>query len=338
MSDKITKKLYDDIHNIMVEAAATMPKNEKEKSLAALATPKDKVTHKDVLVGRGVIAKEETELEEGRFKKGEDVGKPGMNFAKIAKSAAARYGSKAAGERVAGAVLKKVLAKEEAEQVQEDHDLSLDEIPLEDLEAFMQTEDYEQLDELSKTTLGSYIKKRSHDVATQGAVTRQFAVNAAKEKEAQGGYSTRSVRDLEDRTNRAFAKGWKHRQNIGKAVDRLTKEGAESHQAMTTMKHINNPTAGEKKAAKDIKPGVAGYRDRVAMLKSAEARGALKKEEAELTYEDYAMAILTLGGYDSFGDIDKEDMQDVMEAIDNAYYADDVEVFVRAFSQNNQEE
>ena len=48
------------------------------------------------------------------------------------------------------------------------------------------------------------------------------------------------------------------------------------------MKHIVNPTPGEKKAAKDIKPGIAGFRDRVAMLKSAEARGALKKEEAEL--------------------------------------------------------
>jgi len=49
-----------------------------------------------------------------------------------------------------------------------------------------------------------------------------------------------------------------------------------SHQASTTMKHVKNPTAGEKKAAKDIKPGVAGYKDRVAMLKSAEAGGRLK--------------------------------------------------------------
>jgi hypothetical protein len=55
----------------------------------------------------------------------------------------------------------------------------------------------------------------------------------------------------------------------------------QSHQAKTTMKHISKPTSGEKKAAKDIKPGVAGYRDRVAMLKSAQARGALKKEDVE---------------------------------------------------------
>ena len=57
---------------------------------------------------------------------------------------------------------------------------------------------------------------------------------------------------------------------------------AESHQSKTTMKHINNPNAAEKKAAKDIKPGTSGYRDRIAMLKSAQARGALKKEDVNL--------------------------------------------------------
>ena len=39
---------------------------------------------------------------------GKDIGKPGKNFAKIAKNAAKKYGSKAAGERVAGAVLNKL--------------------------------------------------------------------------------------------------------------------------------------------------------------------------------------------------------------------------------------
>ncbi len=43
------------------------------------------------------------------------------------------------------------------------------------------------------------------------------------------------------------------------------------------MKHVKNPTAGEKKAAKDIKPGIAGYKDRVDMLKSAEKDGRLKE-------------------------------------------------------------
>ena len=53
----------------------------------------------------------EGELEEARFKKGEDIGKKGKGFAKIEKSAAKRYGSEEAGKKVAGAILKKVVKK-----------------------------------------------------------------------------------------------------------------------------------------------------------------------------------------------------------------------------------
>ena len=53
--------------------------------------------------------KEMMGMEEARFEKGEDVGKPGKGFAKIVKSAAKQYGSKEAGQKVAGAVLKNVL-------------------------------------------------------------------------------------------------------------------------------------------------------------------------------------------------------------------------------------
>ena len=49
-----------------------------------------------------------------------------------------------------------------------------------------------------------------------------------------------------------------------------------SRQAATTMKHVKNPTKSEKQAAKDIKPGIAGYRDRIDMLQSAEKSGRLK--------------------------------------------------------------
>ena len=59
-------------------------------------------------------------------------------------------------------------------------------------------------------------------------------------------------------------------------------EEVPSHQSKTTMKHISNPNAAEKKAAKDIKPGTSGYRDRIAMLQAAKARGALKKEDVDL--------------------------------------------------------
>ena len=42
---------------------------------------------------------------------GKDIGKRGKNFGKIEEKAAKRYGSKAAGERVAGAAFAKLRAK-----------------------------------------------------------------------------------------------------------------------------------------------------------------------------------------------------------------------------------
>ena len=42
---------------------------------------------------------------------GKDLGKPGKNFAKIAKSAGEEYGSAERGKKVAGAILAKIRAK-----------------------------------------------------------------------------------------------------------------------------------------------------------------------------------------------------------------------------------
>lgn len=52
------------------------------------------------------------------------------------------------------------------------------------------------------------------------------------------------------------------------------------------LKHVKDPTKGEKKAAKDVKRG--SYADRAAMLKSAEADGRLKEEDA---FENWAEAV-----------------------------------------------
>ena len=75
---------------------------------------------------------------------GKDIGKPGKNFEKIAKSAGERYGSKAAGERVAGAVLNKLRGKNES-----------------------------QLDELSPDTIASYQKKAYPQATTTGPKSDQ---------------------------------------------------------------------------------------------------------------------------------------------------------------------
>lgn len=74
------------------------------------------------------------------------------------------------------------------------------------------------------------------------------------------------------------------RASIKAELAQKLEEAKSSHQAKTTMKHIKNPTAGEKKAAKDIKPGVKGYKDRIDMLKSAEKEGRLKEGSSDTVY------------------------------------------------------
>lgn len=54
------------------------------------------------------VEKKAKKAKESVAQEGKDEGKPGKNFAKIAKSAGEKYGSKAAGERVAGAVRQKL--------------------------------------------------------------------------------------------------------------------------------------------------------------------------------------------------------------------------------------
>jgi hypothetical protein len=84
---------------------AKAPKEKKEKKADKGAA---KSKHE-----KGETKEEEKEehMDEARFKKGEDIGKPGAGFAKVAKAAEKEYGSKEAGQKVAGAILKKVMAK-----------------------------------------------------------------------------------------------------------------------------------------------------------------------------------------------------------------------------------
>ena len=64
----------------------------------------------------GTYQEEEFEIDEATYsakaaRAGKDIGKPGKAFAKIAKSAAKRYGSEERGKKVAGAILAKLRAK-----------------------------------------------------------------------------------------------------------------------------------------------------------------------------------------------------------------------------------
>ena len=103
-----------------------------------------------------------------------------------------------------------------------------------------------------------------------------------KKKSSTGGEITKTATGLKHTAGKNY--GGQDAPKTPDSDKKTKKVKEESHQAATTMKHVKNPTAGEKKAAKDIKPGVKGYADRVAMLKSAEKDGRLKESNARFKH------------------------------------------------------
>jgi len=97
----------------------------KQKKIAKLAGDPNKIDAADF----AALRKEETDLEEMKLsakaaRHGEDIGKPGKMFGKIAASAAKKYGSEEAGNRVAGAILKKM--RNEGYNAKREHELNMD--------------------------------------------------------------------------------------------------------------------------------------------------------------------------------------------------------------------
>jgi hypothetical protein len=132
--------------------------------------------------------------------------------------------------------------------------------------------------------LVAHLSQRSHQQQAFEEMTRMLKLAGIKEgveksqipaykRKEKGGDWKMSTKDLEDEKTKS--------PTSSAGLARKKKElgmSEESHQSATTMKHVKNPTKGEKQAAKDIKPGIAGYRDRIDMLQSAKKDGRLKNE------------------------------------------------------------
>jgi len=105
--------------------------------------------------------------------------------------------------------------------------------------------DEEQIDELSKKTLGNYVKKASHDIATKAAATGRYAerANAASDRmKKSGDYSEFTQARKDDQTaDKFFKKSWKRRLNVAKAVDKLTKEELELAEAEAVKRGRGRP-------------------------------------------------------------------------------------------------
>ena len=84
-------------------------------------------------------------------------------------------------------------------------------------------EDEEYLDEISKKTLGSYIKGASHDVATNSAWVGHHSERARRYTDNKSTDYT-EYKDNRTRADKLFNKSWSRRRGIEKAVNKLTKE------------------------------------------------------------------------------------------------------------------
>lgn len=156
----------------------------------------------------------------------------------------------------------------------------------EEVEEFMQTEAYDQLDELSKKTLGNYIKKAADSLSTNAMVTgfnhakdnigknksgrnaenRRYGIQTAADKLAKeevldelskdtlGRYIKKATRQVGDKAYEfsaksdyaAAEKAHKREKGVGKAVDKLTKE--------ETLDELSKGTLGSyvNKASKQV--------------------------------------------------------------------------------------
>ena len=103
------------------------------------------------------------------------------------------------------------------ESIEEETELNLEDFTPEEIEAFMQTEDFEQLDELSKTTLASYAKKSTNSARINGILQGRWEADSDRaNKPAKKNSLGRIAKDFQN-------DGWKREAGVKKAVDRLAK-------------------------------------------------------------------------------------------------------------------
>ena len=109
------------------------------------------------------------------------------------------------------------LFAEQAEEIEEETELTLEDYSLEEIQDYMMSEDFEQLDEVSKETLKSYIKKASTDAGTDALkMIRRHKGDTVKTGRVEAGKNFRNI-------------GKQRSAGISKALDKLTKEEIESY-------------------------------------------------------------------------------------------------------------
>lgn len=119
--DYIDENLLNEAAQVSIQPAKqnTQVIKQGTKTLGTVTNPqlaqqiKQSIGKGEMTLAGDELGEAEGDYSAKKARAGKDIGKPGKQFSKIAKSAGERYGSKAAGERVAGAVLKNLRKADE---------------------------------------------------------------------------------------------------------------------------------------------------------------------------------------------------------------------------------
>ena len=134
-------------------------------------------------------------------------------------------------------------------------------------------EDVEQIDELSKSTLGSYVKNAARDVGASRKLAADFKNQADKSRKPAAKAASSRLSD------KFYDVAQKRHKGIGKAVERLTKEEVEQVDERTLTK---GETSERERIVKGMKKGLAGFKarygDRAKSVMYATATKAAKKD------------------------------------------------------------
>jgi len=175
--DKIEAALKRDVDKISDSVVVVMsPDEDYEEMGYGFDSPEEPDEYSMGEEGGGITEVEDAEdLSAKKARAGKDIGKPGKNFSKIAKSAGKKYGSKAAGERVAGAVLAKMRGNYEgAEDL--DHFLTK-----EQPEDYVPSTDYEDvLDDLVNKDKEKHAMKKLSNEDEEDAIVMQPMLESHK--------------------------------------------------------------------------------------------------------------------------------------------------------------
>jgi hypothetical protein len=202
------------------------------KRLADLATKQDSKQ----LTESAAVA-ERADYSAKKAAAGKDIGKPGKMFSKIAKSAGKAYGSKERGEKVAGAVLAKLRAKESVEE-----------------------------SDMDESALQAYLGKKKYGETGMKALQKAGREGASKETMAK-------IRAKHDKMDEAdMEEGNKFTGNLIKArAAGLKKADLDGDGDMETVREADLVGLGEKKKAKPDFLDLDGDKNEKETMKKAAA-------------------------------------------------------------------